>query len=257
MKRIRIFCVLFIISTLFFAYYTYQNFLLTSQNKEQSELLVLSEENQLKLNKQLKELESETETENKKLETENKILQKDNQKLNSLLNFFISENNSLRETLTIAYQTGIDRPKKFSFTPKVVISRGGDRKDREDLIDLSKGSFTKEPQTINYQVNEILGWHNLGKLYVTRYTATKKESGNDAGYTSDGKLISLGFSIAVDTKYWDYGTIFYIEGLGFAIASDTGSGIKGPNHIDFSVTSMLFSSAIEDDYRQVWLIYQP
>lgn len=92
----------------------------------------------------------------------------------------------------------------------------------------------------------------IGKFIGTAYTPSKEECGNNRGITKSGNPIVPGVTIAVDTKYWPFGTVFYIKGLGYAIAMDSGSGVKGKYRFDFSVLSKDFAKALG---RKKWEVY--
>lgn len=94
----------------------------------------------------------------------------------------------------------------------------------------------------------------LGKFLGTAYTPSKDECGNNNGITNSGKPIIPGISIAVDNKYWPFGTIFYIKGLGYSVAMDTGSAIKGKNRFDFAVFDKKFAEALGSKSWDVFLI---
>jgi uncharacterized protein YabE (DUF348 family) len=73
-----------------------------------------------------------------------------------------------------------------------------------------------------------------GKVLTVKATAYWADSSNNV-YTASGKKAvrnPSGYStIAVDPKVIPLGTKLYVEGYGYAVAADTGSGIKG-NFID-------------------------
>ena len=94
----------------------------------------------------------------------------------------------------------------------------------------------------------------IGEFEGTAYTPTVEECGNNLGYTASGKPIIAGVSIAVDTKYWKMGTEFYIEGLGYVIAMDTGSAIKGKYRFDYAVFDKDYAKQIGRRKYKVYLV---
>lgn len=93
-----------------------------------------------------------------------------------------------------------------------------------------------------------------GKFLGTAYTPSKAECGNNKGITNSGKPIIPGISVAVDLKHWPMGTVFYIKGLGYAVAMDTGSAIKGRNRFDFAVFDRSFAKLLGSRYWDVYLV---
>lgn len=94
----------------------------------------------------------------------------------------------------------------------------------------------------------------IGKFLGTAYTPSKDECGNNKGITNSGKPIIPGISVAVDTKYWKFGTVFYIKGLGYTIAMDTGSAIKGKYRFDFAVFDKKFAKTLGSNHYDVYLV---
>ncbi|NLP14227.1 MAG: hypothetical protein GX383_07130 [Clostridium sp.] len=94
----------------------------------------------------------------------------------------------------------------------------------------------------------------IGKFLGTAYTPSKEECGNNKGITNSGKPIVPGISIAIDKNHWPFGTIFYIKGLGYAVAMDTGSAIKGKYRFDFAVFDRNFAKQLGTNYWDVYLV---
>ncbi len=94
----------------------------------------------------------------------------------------------------------------------------------------------------------------VGKFFGTAYTPSKVECGNDKGITRSGTPIIPGVSVAIDNNYWPFGTIFYIKGLGYAIAMDTGNAIKGKYRFDFAVFDREFAKKLGTGYWDVFLV---
>ncbi len=94
----------------------------------------------------------------------------------------------------------------------------------------------------------------VGKFLGTAYTPSKEECGNDRGITKSGKAIIPGVSIAIDSRYWPFGTVFYIKGIGYTVAMDTGSAIKGKYRFDLSVFDKSFAKLLGSRKWEVYLV---
>lgn len=94
----------------------------------------------------------------------------------------------------------------------------------------------------------------IGEFLGTAYTPSNDECGNNKGITNSGKPIIPGISIAIDDNYWPFGTVFYIKGLGYAVAMDTGSRIKGKNRFDFAVFDKDFANTLGSRKWPVYLV---
>lgn len=92
----------------------------------------------------------------------------------------------------------------------------------------------------------------IGEFEGTAYTPSVEECSNNLGYTASGKPIIAGVSIAVDTKYWKLGTKFYVEGLGYVVAMDTGNAVKGKYRFDYAVFDKSYALKLG---RQKWNVY--
>jgi len=94
----------------------------------------------------------------------------------------------------------------------------------------------------------------IGKFLGTFYTPSAAECGNNKGITRSGHPIIPGISVAIDEEYWPFGTIFYIKGLGYTVAMDTGSAIKGKYRFDFAVFDKDFANKMGKSYWDVYLV---
>lgn len=133
----------------------------------------------------------------------------------------IKENINLQNTLLKAAATGV-KPKNYTIP-----------EESELAVDYDKLTY-------------------VGEFEGTAYTPSPAECSNSLGFTASGKAIVPGVSIAVDTAYWKLGTKFYIEGLGYVVAMDTGSAVKGKYRFDYAVFDRSFALKLG---RQKWKVY--
>lgn len=138
-------------------------------------------------------------------------------------NEIIEDNITLQDSLKLAASVGI-KPQNYSSFEEV-----------SSRSSFHKGSY----------VGEFLG---------TAYTPSPDECGNNKGITNSGKPIIPGISVAIDKEYWPFGTVFYIKGLGYAIAMDTGNAVKGKYRFDFAVFDKEFAKAIGSKKWEVYLV---
>lgn len=135
--------------------------------------------------------------------------------------YLVEENIKLQESLKLAASVGV-KPQNYDEAEKI-----------ESAVDYSKLEY-------------------LGKFEGTAYTPSVEECSNNLGYTASGKPIIAGVSIAVDNKYWKLGTKFYIEGLGYVVAMDTGNAVKGRNRFDYAVFDRDYALKLG---RRDWDVY--
>jgi len=149
---------------------------------------------------------------NEKIFSEIEKLRKENEQLIKINKELAEDNIALQNSLKLAASVGI---KPQNFTKFEGITRG----------EVERGEY-------------------VGSFLGTAYTPSIEECGNNKGITNSGIPIIPGVSIAVDTKYWPIGTVFYIRGLGYALAMDTGGAIKGKYRFDFAVFDKKFADKL-------------
>ena len=123
------------------------------------------------------------------------------------------------------------------------------------LLKAAASGITPQNYTIPEDSDSAVDYSKLeyvGEFEGTAYTPSPEECSNSLGYTASGKPIVPGVSIAVDSKYWKLGTKFYIEGLGYVVAMDTGSAVKGKYRFDYAVFDRSFALKLG---RQKWKVY--
>ena len=109
----------------------------------------------------------------------------------------------------------------------------------------------EDAETVNTAV-DYSKLEYVGEFEGTAYTPSVEECSNNLGYTASGKPIIAGVSIAVDNDYWKFGTKFYIEGLGYVVAMDTGSMVKGKYRFDYAVFDKEYAIKLG---RKKWKVY--
>lgn len=172
-----------------------------------------------KLNQQNSELKKQNEQIKKQLEA----LKNKNNQLEASKNDLIIDNLELQKSLKKAASVGVT-PQSYKIYDSNTLEPS-----------IKKGKY-------------------LGKFLGTAYTPSADECGNNKGITSSGQPIIPGVSIAVDKKHWPYGTVFYIKGLGYTVAMDTGSAIKGQKRFDFAVLDKDFAYELGHQYYDVYLV---
>lgn len=90
-------------------------------------------------------------------------------------------------------------------------------------------------QTLKDLKSEEYEFVYLGEYKLTYYCDERyNHICGGSGVTASGRPTTVGSTIGVNPKEIPYGSVVYIEGLGFRSADDTGSGI-GTKHIDVLV----------------------
>lgn len=90
----------------------------------------------------------------------------------------------------------------------------------------------------------------LGQFKISFYTPY---DGSTTGITASGNKAIPKYTVAVDPNIIPLGTKLYIEGLGEAVAQDTGGAIKG-NILDYCVSSKAEAMKLGIKYLKVWII---
>ena len=173
------------------------------------------EKNQVEQEKEFVEIEREqVEIEREQVMSEAEIIAQNNM-------YLVEQNIKLQNTLKEAASVGV-KPQNYE-----------DAETVNTAVDYSKLEY-------------------VGEFEGTAYTPSVEECSNNLGYTASGKPIIAGVSIAVDNKYWKFGTKFYIEGLGYVVAMDTGNMVKGKNRFDYAVFDREYALKLG---RKKWKVY--
>lgn len=121
------------------------------------------------------------------------------------------------------------------------------------------------PRTIE-TADGVLEYWRAYTVYVTSYSPSRAgvpPTARNFGITASGKRLTKGM-VAVDRRYIPLGTRMYIPGYGFAVAEDTGSGVRGRfidlgyddwNYVSWSkVVTVYFLTPVPPADRITWII---
>lgn len=122
-----------------------------------------------------------------------------------------------------------------------------------------------EVRTLDTPDGPISYWRAY-TAYATSYSPSRAgvaPTARNFGRTASGKLLTKGM-VAVDRRYIPLGTRMYIPGYGYAVAEDTGGGVKGRfidlgyddhNYVGWSrVVTVYFLTPIPPASQIVWII---
>lgn len=172
---------------------------------------------------QLKEKLSKTSKGSDDLSKQIEKLEKQNKELTAKVKDLTNDNIALQNSLKMAASVGV-KPQSYS------VFEGLEQRET-----INRGKY-------------------IGKFLGTAYTPSVEECGNDKGITKSGEPIIPGISVAIDERYWPFGTVFYIKGLGYTVAMDTGSAVKGKYRFDFSVLDRDFAMQLGSRKWDVYLV---
>jgi 3D (Asp-Asp-Asp) domain-containing protein len=196
---------------------------LIKKSVENQKPVIISEEEYVKENELLKKDNKEILKQNDEIIKKMQDITKQNNELAQKNKVLLEDNIELQNSLKKAASVGV-KPQSFQVFEGISLSS-----------ELNRGNY-------------------IGKFLGTAYTPSKDECGNNGGITNSGKPIIPGISVAIDDKYWPFGTIFYIKGLGYAVAMDTGGAIKGKYRFDFAVLDKKFADTLGLGYWDVYLV---
>ncbi|MGA8943287.1 MAG: 3D domain-containing protein [Thermoactinomyces sp.] len=142
------------------------------------------------------------------------------------------------ENYTVVVQAGdtvSELAEKHGVTIREIV-RLNKLEDPDIIYEGQKLVIKRSPVQLTSAIPAIQRGRLLGEFTLTAYTAGPESTGKqpgDAGYgiTSSGNPVAEGVTIAVDPEVIPLGSRVFIEGIGYRVAQDTGSAIKG-NRID-------------------------
>lgn len=113
--------------------------------------------------------------------------------------------------------------------------------DNHHTIQYAKGKWAEYTAEIDklqkeLEVAKAAEKKSLGRFTLTFYCPCAGCNGTASGLAANGARLEVGKTIAVDPNVIPLGTRVYIDGIGWRVAQDTGSAIKG-RRIDVLVGS--------------------
>lgn len=192
------------------------------------------------------------------IRTENKSVKINNDHLTVENNTLMDQYKALREENAKIQKLLSDLQKQNEEIKKKNKELANDNIELQNSLKMAASVGIKPQNFTNFNEmssrGEIERGKYIGKFLGTAYTPSAVECGNSRGITNSGKPVMAGVSLAVDGKYWPFGTVFYIKGLGYAIAMDSGSAIKGKHRFDFAVFDKKFARKLGSKYWEVYLV---
>lgn len=121
---------------------------------------------------------------------------------------------------------------------------------------VSRANYTRQftSQGIPMDIVEKYKLRPIGTFKCSFYTTAADECGNSKGIGASGVRVKPGYSVAIDTRYYNFYTKFYVEGFGVMEAHDTGGAIKGPNRMDICVENKSIAKKYGRKTLKVWIL---
>lgn len=94
----------------------------------------------------------------------------------------------------------------------------------------------------------------LGRFECTAYNPVVWQCDSTPHITATGNRVRPGYTVAIDPQYWEFGTRFYVSGIGEVVADDTGAKVKGRNRLDLCVGDLRFARELGRWWADVWLM---
>lgn len=109
---------------------------------------------------------------------------------------------------------------------------------------------TQTPQPAQTAEPQLIKITSLGEFRYTYYTNSIHDCKKTDGITFSGTRAIENLTVAVDTRIIPLGSFLFLENVGFAVAQDIGSAVKG-NLID-----IYYEGKVEDpqEFGQVFIL---